>query len=118
VEGAPEPRRNLALLASIRSAGPEGPAGTACFGNIIELGCEALLLESDREQQLGAELALKVVFPGQRRRENPVVTLHCVIRRVRDAARLLYDATIEHLDGESRRAIAEYLSRSRPQEDG
>jgi hypothetical protein len=118
VEAAPEPRRNLALLASIRSSDPGDSAAAACFGNILELGCEALLLEADREQRLGAALALRVVFPGQRRRANPVVTLHCVIRRVRDAARLLYDATIENLDDDSRQAVVEYLSRPRPQEEG
>lgn len=118
MDGAPEPRRNLALLASIRSTEPEGPVVAPCFGNIIELGCEALLLESEREQQLGAALALKIVFPGQRRRANPVVTLHCVVRRVRDAARLLYDATIEDLDDDARQAVVEYLSRPRARQEG
>lgn len=108
---APEPRRNLDLLASIRSAESGASAAVPCFGNVLELGCEALLLESNREQRLGAALALKIVFPGQRQRENPVVTLHCVVRRVRDAAKLLYDLTIEDMDDDARQALVAYLSR-------
>ncbi len=119
----PATRRGLELLATIKAIDSVGTITTKCFGNILELGCESMLLESHREQVTGAAVLLSVVFPGQQPRTNPVVTLNCVVRRVRDRARLHYDLAIEDMNDTARERLVEFLSqpdrdRRAPAKDG
>jgi len=106
----PATRRGLELLATIKAVDGAGTITTKCFGNILELGCESLVLESHREQVAGSAVLLSVVFPGRQPRSNPVVTLNCVVRRVRDRARLHYDLAIEDMNDTARERLVEFLS--------
>lgn len=105
----PVTRRGLELLATIKSVDAGGAITTKCFGNILELSCDSMVLESHREQSAGAAVLLSVVFPGQQPRSNPVVTLNCVVRRVRDRTRLHYDIAIEDMSDETRERLIEFL---------
>jgi hypothetical protein len=106
----PTPLRKIELLATVKAAGDEGALKTLCFANILELGGDALLLESKRELDTEVALTLNVVFPGVRRGPSSVVSLGCVVIGVRDAGRLHYDLSIEEMDDEAHRQLAEFLS--------
>ena len=111
----PETRRNIELLSSLKSVQRDGTNTMKCFGNILELGCDAMVVESHREQNAGSALEVSVVFPGQRSRANKVVKFHCVVRRVRDRNRMHYDLAIEHMNEIARQRLIEYLSAARPE---
>lgn len=106
----PEKRRDIELLTSINAVGSDAEAGTRCFGNILELGVDSMLVESHRIQTAGSALELRVVFPGQPSRANKVAKFQCVVRRVRDRARLHYDLVIEDMSDNARERLLEYLS--------
>ena len=108
--GLPPPRRNIELLTAIKTVDADGGVRTKCFGNILELGCESLILESSHEQQAGDAVTLNLVFPGPRRGSNRIASLRCVVRRVRDPAELLYDLAIEEMDEPAREQLIAYLS--------
>lgn len=113
----PSPRRNIELLAAVKAADASGAVRTKCFGNILELGCDYLVLESRREQRVGDALTLSLVFPGLRSDSDSIVSLGCVVRRVRDAAELHYDLDIDDMDESARRRLIAYLSESRSGEE-
>ena len=107
----PPRRTGLELLASVKSMDPEGAVVNKCFGNILELGWDLVVLESHLQQTAGSAVMLNVVFPGQRMpRRKSIVTLYCVVRRVRDAARLHYDLAIEDMDDTARQSLFDFLS--------
>lgn len=107
---SPPRRKGLELLASVKSVDVAGAVTNKCFGNILELGWDMLVLESHLEQSAGAAVMLNLVFPGQRiPKRNPIVTLHCVVRRVRDRARLHYELAIEDMDDAARKSLLEFL---------
>lgn len=114
----PIPLRKNALLATVKAVGDDGVVKTLCFGNILELSCDALLLESKRELDTEVELILNVVFPGVRRGSNSVVSLGCVVVGVRDAGRLHYDLGIRDIDDEAYRQLVEFLSLRRSETEG
>jgi hypothetical protein len=105
----PAMRRGLELLATIKAIDAAGTITTKCFGNILELGCDSMVLESHREQSAGAAVLLSVVFPGQQPQSNPVATLQCVVRRIRDRTRLHYDLAIEDMSDVTRERLIEFL---------
>lgn len=115
--GLPSPRRNIELLTAVKAVDADGAVRTKCFGNILELGCESLILESKHEQQLGEALTLSLVFPGLRGSSNRIVSLLCVVRRIRDRAELHYDLAIEDMDENARKQLVAYLSQPRPEEE-
>ncbi len=114
----PIPLRQTALLATVKAEDANGIAKTLCFGNILELGCDALLLESKYPLETGVALILNVVFPGVQRGRNSVVSLGCVVVRVRDFSRLHYDLGIQDMDEEAYRQLAEFLSLRRSGMEG
>jgi hypothetical protein len=114
----PSPRRNIELLTAVKAADANGVVHTKCFGNILELGCESLILESKHEQQVGEALTLSLVFPGLRNRSHRIVSLGCVVRRVRNRTDLHYDLAIEEIDETARQQLLAYLSEPRAEEDG
>ena len=115
--GLPSPRRNIELLTAVKAVDASGAVRTKCFGNILELGCESLILESKHEQQVGEALTLSLVFPGMRSGSNRIVSLSCVVRRVRDRAELHYDLAIEDMNETARQQLIAYLSQPRPEEE-
>jgi hypothetical protein len=114
----PIPLRKIALLATVKAAGHDGVVKTLCFGNILELGCDALVLESKCELDTEGALILNVVFPGVRRGPNSVVSLGCVVVGVRDSGQLHYDLGIQDIDDEAYRQLAEFLSLRRSEMEG
>ncbi len=106
----PVPQRDTALLTTVCAAGDDGGAKTLCFGNILELESDALVLESKRELEIGAALILKVVFPGVQHGAKPVVSLGCVVVGMRDSVQLHYDLAIEKMDVEASLQLAEFRS--------
>ena len=107
---SPIPLRGTPLLTTVKAAGDDGVAKTLCFGNILELDSDALVLESKRELEIGAALILNVVFPRILRRPKSMVSLGCEVVRVRDPIRLHYDLGIEDMDEEARLQLAEFRS--------
>ena len=105
----PATRRGLELLTTIKSIDAAGAMTTKCFGNILELGCDSIVLESHREQSAGSAVSLNVVFPGQQRTDNPVATFQCVVRRIRDRNRLHYDLAIEDMSAATREGLVIFL---------
>jgi hypothetical protein len=114
----PPPVRNIELLTAIKTVDADGAVRTKCFGNILELGCESLILESSHEQRAGEALTLSLVFPGARSGLNRIASLSCVVQRVRDRAELLYDLSIEDMDEAARQQLIAYLTQPRPEEEG
>jgi hypothetical protein len=110
--------RKIALLATVKAADDNGVVKTLCFGNILELGCNALLLESKYALETGVALILNVVFPGIQRDRNSVVSLGCVVVGARDSGRLHYDLCIQDMDDEAYRQLAEFLSLRRSEMEG
>jgi hypothetical protein len=115
--GLPSPRRNIELLTAVKAEDANGAVRTKCFGNILELACESLILESKHEQQAGEALTLSLVFPGLGGGSNRIVSLRCVVRRVLDRADLHYDLAIEDMDETARQQLIAYLSLPRPEEE-
>lgn len=113
----PATRRGLELLATIKAVDSAGSITTRCFGNILELGCDSMVLESHREQQAGSAVLLSVVFPGRQPQATPVATLQCVVRRVRDRTRLHYDQSIEDMSETARERLIEFLGQPDRQAD-
>jgi hypothetical protein len=114
----PAPRQNIELLTAVKSVDAYGAVRTKCFGNILELGLDSLLLESNQEQQVGDALTLSLVLPGLPKSRNRILSLSCVVRRVRDPSELHYDLDIEDMDENARQQLAAYLSQPRAEEEG
>ncbi len=106
-------RRNLDLLATIEESGATGKRSPKSFGNIIELGTRALILETNREFEVGVSLILRVVFPGQPRGDDPFARLHCRVRKAHDHPKLHYDLMIAEMDAATRDRLNIYLAQSR-----
>ena len=104
------PLRDASLLASVKIACDDGTTKTLCFGNILELESDALVLESKRELEIGAALILNVAFPGVERSTKSVVSLSCVVEEARDSVGLHYDLSIEYMDDVARLQLAEFRS--------
>ena len=102
--------RATPLLTAVKAAGDDGVAENQGFGNILELGSNALVLESKRELEIGVALILNVVFPRVQRGPKSVVSLGCVVVRVRDSIRLHYDLRIKEMDDEACLQLAEFRS--------
>jgi hypothetical protein len=107
-------RSEVALLVNVRALGDGGAVKNSSFGNVLELGPEDLLLESSREYEVGASLVISVVFPGIARGSDPVNSLECVVRGVRDEKNLHYDVSIERLDATARQRLSQFLARPEP----
>jgi hypothetical protein len=101
-------RRNINLLATIQEAG----SAAKSFGNIIELGSRALIIETNRELEAGTSITVKVVFPGQPRGKDPFAHLRCSVRKVQDDPKLHYDLTIVDMDSNTRERLEIYLAQS------
>lgn len=104
-------RRDLSLLANVKALGEGGAVKSASFANVIELGPRGLILESSREYDVGDALIISLVFPGVARGADPVNSLECIVRRVRDGQNMHYDVAIEHVDGTGRQRLSQFLSR-------
>ena len=102
-----------ALLTTVKTAGKDGVAKTLCFGNILELGSDSLVLESKRELTAGDLLVLDVVFPGIRSGPKSVVSLGCVVEGERDSIQLHYELGIDKMCDDACRQLAEFLSQRR-----
>ena len=105
---------NIELLATVKVMSEGGDVEMTHFGNIIELGCKALVLESSRECCVGDALTISLVFPGVDRGSNPISSLDCVVRHVRDRSNLQYDVAIKGMDDTVRQRLIQYLSEPRP----
>ncbi len=115
---SPTSPREITLLTAIKIAGDDGIFQTLCFGNILELGSDSVVLESKRELEVGDLLVLNVVFPGVRRGPEAVVSLGCAVAGVRDSAQLHYDLSIDKMCDEACRQLAEFLSMGRLERAG
>ena len=101
--------RRPELLATVKELSPTGEVRNRGFGNILDLDCRSLVLEANREFENGTPLIVNVVFPGRTQRENPLSSLHCIVRSsIGDL--LHYDLTIVELEGEARVRLDEYLA--------
>jgi hypothetical protein len=103
-------RTNLRLLTRVRFR-DAGGADRECFASIIELGPRTGRIESPRELEVGCELQLQVVFPGQRQYETRHVRLDYVVRAPFDESNLLYDLEVTQMNDESRERLALFLKR-------
>ncbi len=110
----PTTLRNIELLATVKVLGEEDAVEMTRFGNIIELGCNALVLELSQECCVGDALTISLVFPGVERASNPISSLDCVVRHVRDRSNLQYDVAIKGMDDTVRQRLIQYLSKPRP----
>ena len=106
--------RNIELLATVKVLGEEGAIEMTRFGNIIELSCKALVLESSQECCVGDALTIGLVFPGVERGSSPISSLDCVVQHVRDRSNLQYDVAIKGMDDTVRQRLIQYLSEPRP----
>jgi hypothetical protein len=105
-------RRNIDLLATFHETGANGAKSPKSFGNIIELGTDALIFETKRELAVGAAITVNVVFPGQQRGDDPFAHLHCKVRRTHDDLKLHYDLLIVDVDARTRDRLNIYLAQS------
>jgi hypothetical protein len=110
----PTTLRNIELLTTVKVLSEGGAVEMTHFGNIIELGCKALVLESSRECRVGDGLTISLVFPGVERGSSPISSLDCVVQRVRDGSNLQYDVAIKDMDDTVRQRLVQYLSKPRP----
>jgi hypothetical protein len=108
--------RNLELLCRVKLENPIASAPHGSFGNIIELGSESLLLEATREYAVADEIIVEVVFPGQKRKGDPVSLLHCVVRKVYDEPELHYAADLVEASEVARDRLDAYLNRAAERE--
>lgn len=111
LDQAPATRRQLALLANVKVLGEGGAVKRSNFANVIELGSRLLILESSREYDVGDALIISMVFPGMARGSDPVTSLECVVRHVRDDLNMHYDVTIKHMSDAARQRLTEFLSK-------
>lgn len=107
----PATRTDLELLARAKFNDAEGGA-RECFVNIIELGPRALRVEAARPLEIGLQVVLDVVFPGQRHHGRALVPLQGVVRKIHDEPNLHYDVELTVLEKESHERLLEYLKRS------
>jgi hypothetical protein len=107
--------RNIELLTTVKVLSEGGAVEMTHFGNIVELSCKALVLESSRECRVGDGLTISLVFPGVERGSSPISSLDCVVRRVRDGSNLQYDVAIKDMDDTVRQRLVQYLSKPRPE---
>jgi hypothetical protein len=105
-------RRNIDLLATIEESGAAAKKSPKGFGNIIELGTRALIIETNRQLAVGASLTVNVVFPGQQRGDDPFAHLHCKVRKAHDDPKLHYDLMIVNADDRTRDRLNIYLAQS------
>jgi hypothetical protein len=105
-------RRNIDLLATIRESGPSVSKSPKSFGNIIELGSQAMILETKRDLRVGLSITVNVVFPGQQRGDDPFAHLHCKVHKVHDDSKLQYELTIVDMDTSTRDRLNIYLAQS------
>jgi hypothetical protein len=110
-EKRPPVRRNIQLLATIQESDDGGATPRKYFGNIIELGSRALILETNREFETGTALSVNVVFPGQPRGDDPFAHLRCTVRKARDNRALQYELTIVDMDQRTSERLQIYLNR-------
>jgi hypothetical protein len=108
----PPVRRNIQLLATVHEADDAATSPRKYFGNIIELGSRAMILETNRELETGAALTVNVVFPGQPRGDDPFARLHCTVRKAHDNRALQYDLSILDMDQRTSERLHLYLNRS------
>ena len=111
VAQAPATRTDLELLARAKWSDAEGHA-REFFVNIIELGPRALRIEAARPLELGSQVVLEGVFPGQRHHGRSLVPLHGIVRKVHVEPKLHYDVELTVLEKESHDRLLEYLERS------
>jgi hypothetical protein len=104
-------RRNIELLATIHEFDTAHTPARKIFGNIVELGGQALILETGNELRVGAAVILRVVFPGQPRGDDPFARLRCSVRKVRNDPQLHYDLSIVDMDDPTRERLELYLTR-------
>ena len=105
-------RRNIELLATIQETGDGQGAARRIFGNIIELGGRALILEASSEIRVGASVDVRVVFPGQPRGDDPFAHLLCSVRKVRNDPEMHYDLSIIDMDEQTHDRLELYLNRA------
>jgi hypothetical protein len=108
----PQVRRNIDLLATFQETGADERKAPKSFGNIIELGARALILETKHELAVGTSLTVNVVFPGQQRGDDPFAHLRCKVRKTHDDLKLHYDLMIVDLDARTRDRLNIYLAQS------
>jgi hypothetical protein len=108
---APRTRRELELLAMVKTRRGGEVLGEMGFGNVIELKRRSLVLESNLAHAVGDQLTIRMAFPGVDRRSAPVVSLGCVVRAVRDAERMQYELSIRDLDASAQTQLTQFLSR-------
>lgn len=108
---APATCTDLELLARAKFNDAAGAARES-FVNIIELGPRALRVEAARPLEIGLQVVLEVVFPGQRHHARSVVPLHGIVRKVHDEPNLHYDVELTVLEKESHERLVEYLKRA------
>jgi hypothetical protein len=106
-------RRNIDLLATVQVPEISAKMAPKGFGNIIELGSRALILETNRELAPGVRVMVNVVFPGQPRGDDPFAHLQCRVRKVHDDPKLHYDLTIVGMDALTRERLDVYLAQTR-----
>jgi hypothetical protein len=106
----PPVRRNIDLLATVQESGASDKHSTKSFGNIIELGAQALILETKRDLRVGASISVNVVFPGQHRGDDPFAHLQCKVHKVHDESRLQFELRIVDTDESSRDRLNIYLA--------
>ena len=105
-------RRNIDLLATIEESEATAKKSPKSFGNIIELGTRAMIIETNRQLAVGASLIVNVVFPGQQRGNDPFARLHCKVRKAHDDPKLHYDLMIVDADDRTRDRLNIYLAHS------
>jgi hypothetical protein len=105
-------RRNIDLLATIEEPGASARKLPKSFGNIIELGSSALIIETNRHLTVGSSLTVNVVFPGQQRGDDPFAHLQCKVRKAHDDPKLHYDLAIVDADDRTRDRLHIYLAQS------
>lgn len=106
-------RRNIELLATVQEVTASDASTRKIFGNIIELGGQALTLETSNEIRVGASVIVRIVFPGQLRGDDPFALLRCSVRKVRDDPQMHYDLAIVDMDEPARERLEIYLTQPR-----
>lgn len=106
-------RRNIELLATVQEVAARHLSARKIFGNVIELGGQALILETSNAITVGASVLVRVVFPGQPRGDDPFAHLQCKVRKVRDDPQMHYDLSIVGMDETTRERLEIFLNQSR-----
>jgi hypothetical protein len=104
--------RRVNLLASVRHLDAAGAEIGSSFANVLELGADRLLLEAGRVARPGDALELAFFLPGSDAggESFPRVVLRCVIRSVRDATEMHYEAALRDADPRSRALVAAFAA--------